>query len=217
MNAFDPVNAKLEEWPPEIGFVPWVGNRYGKFDGDLRVVLLGESHYKSNEIPKREYTRWVYGSVTNPGPREDTGRIYRACDRIVSRMKAPSDEESASGWETVAFANHVQDFVGSAPGDRPTPNQWRDAKRVFPILMKCLKPDVVLVLGKGNFDGTPNSGNEIGHIDAPHKKRSLWEMNNDESNFLMSWIYHPSSRGRKDNAETMIKVFTEILDRKKRE
>lgn len=204
-------------WPEEVRFLPYVGDSYGIGIDGMKVLLLGESHYIADEdsINKaggiRFYTRYIFDDCAHDGSRA-WGAFFRRLDALVARKAGPSDEEAAEGWRHVAYANFVQESVGSAARVRPSADGWGSGRRAFPHLLSILSPDVILVMGRQAFNQTPDSpGRRVGRIEVPSSTvpRNVWEMGYEGGSALMTWVYHPS--WPRDVAQGYVDVFDQLL------
>lgn len=208
----------MKSWPKDIGFVPFVGEHYDKGIGGAKVLLLGESHYISEKDKCKDagssYTRCIFGECeteTDTDKRKEWGRFFRRLDEIVCLSESPTGKGAADAWRHIAFANFIQNSVGSSASSRKG-KDWESGKCAFPILLGMLQPDVILVLGKMTFDRTPDlNGEKLGElqIKALEPHRSLWKMPHESGSALMSWVYHPS--WNKDSQKNRIAVFEKLL------
>ncbi len=208
-------------WAKEVGFLPYVGSDYAEGIDGVRVLLLGESHYIADEasIAKagglRFYTRYIFEDCARDGART-WGTFFRRLDSIVARKVDPSDDEAASGWNRIAFANFVQKPVGNGARIRPDSGGWESGRRAFPHLLGTLAPHVILVVGRQAFNQTPDApGRRIGEITVPSSgiPRSLWEMDYAGGTALMTWVYHPS--WPRESRQGYVDVFNALLAKAK--
>ncbi|MDD9960765.1 MAG: hypothetical protein OXU70_01565 [Gammaproteobacteria bacterium] len=178
-----------------VGFHPWIGERYsGDNRFDVRVLVLGESHYdkKGNEGPA--YTKEVVRRATQL-PRTGKGRRQRfftvAANVLRGKPGRIDNRDLAAVFQEIAFYNFIQTFAGDGPRGKPTFRQWVDAQEPLKIVLDALRPHAVLVLGL-------ELGNHI--LDWPaHIERTV--------------TAHPaSSRLRYDDA---IPAFRDLIERAK--
>ncbi len=128
-------------------FHPYVGidycqsRRFG-----LRVMVLGESHYEWPNMPRSvaETTR----QAVKEGRQK--GHFWGG---ISAKFETIPTTGSPSVWDSVAFYNYVQHFAGNKPRQRPTGAMWASKESVsgFKEVLRVLKPDRILVLGKTNW------------------------------------------------------------------
>ncbi|MDW3688520.1 hypothetical protein RA280_43730 [Cupriavidus sp. CV2] len=151
----------------EVKFEPWIGANYATtgFRG-LRLMLLGESHYGPAHHVRRNVTaetvRWL--------GQKAKGRFFTttACSLLgLSGAHLLNAEDRAALWEQVVFYNFVQEFLPS-PGDRPSPEAWRAASKALPEVVDVVRPDVIVVLGKGMQAWLPLLPDDIVTIRVNH-------------------------------------------------
>ena len=135
----------------ERRFSPWVGSTYGRQSRwDLSILLRGESHYDEGFDQEDSLTSFV---ITRHISRE--GKQYPFWTNIAKAFVGSSHEifvGRRSFWESVAFYNYVQEFVGTGPRMRPTPRQLDMSWDPFVQTLRELQPDVVIVLGFALWD-----------------------------------------------------------------
>lgn len=152
-------------------FEPWVGEDY-QAGGNLRcrLLLLGESHYGVAEDYLPSFT---ISRVKELGVEQGGHFFFNRVQKTIQGPSAPTFDVAARSafWEGVAFANFIQEFPGSAHNVRPTTSQWKAGRSALPQLLGMLKPDYMVVFGKG-----------VGH----------WL---PDVNCACTVIRHPSSRG----------------------
>jgi hypothetical protein len=124
-------------------FHPWIGKRYGKAPYGFKLLVLGESHYRWPDHPEDETT------ITRVALEEnwDHHRFFLSLEKLIP---LPQGRHGLRGWDTVAFYNYVQEFVGDRPRDRPTDEMWSSVLTVsaFSEVLEICKPDRILVVGK---------------------------------------------------------------------
>jgi hypothetical protein len=130
----------------KAAFHPWVGDAYENSHFGLKLLIMGESHYRWPNQPKDETTITREALKNN----RHKGRFFPGLERLVP---VPKNVKSLRGWDAVAFYNYVQHFVGDEPRDRPTDDMWSSALTVesFKEVLAVCKPDRVLVVGKTNW------------------------------------------------------------------
>ena len=123
-------------------FHPWVGDKYGSADGNLKLLVLGESHYRWAKRPRKlaETTR----AALQQG--REKGRFWRRLEALA----LSGNQEKGAGWDSASFYNYVQSFVGDGPRDRPTEEMWTssDTLNGFKEVLHVCQPDRILVVGK---------------------------------------------------------------------
>lgn len=155
-----PARKNLDETLKSQGvrFFPWIGKLYDKGFKGKRLLILGEScYYKPSEVSKpgaqftpAQFTRYCvekYGKGRDPRNTRLWRNLEQAC------LDSPSDETSCKRfWDSVAFYNFIQVRL---PGQRcrPPQNQFKKAWDPFRAVINALRPERVLVCGKGLWNG----------------------------------------------------------------
>ena len=128
-------------WSDKIAFHPWVGNRYSEgypvAGGAIRVLLLGEAHYKSDPPDDRSHgVSFTFDSVTNylaakgtPGRRRSPARYWTRTGKVIA---GPGSYDRQAFWHSVAFYNYVQCF--QPVGTCPTEEAFAAARAAFVVL-----------------------------------------------------------------------------------
>ena len=206
----DPAALPIEDWPQEVAFVPFVGQRYLEGWNGHRVLLLGESHYRKEGLTDRPedtrpFTREEFAPMANPGRTERWGGFWDALDRVLVGEQDYTPLQAAEAWERVAFVNQCQVFAGTAANHRPSAASMRDGGDVIhEHVLPILKPSVVLVLGRFTWDtlrpGThmPQVESYVAngvHRNGPRRYKGLrevWQLDYKGGGAWMTWVYHPS-------------------------
>jgi len=132
----------------EPRFKPWVGRNYGRHSRwKQSVLILGESHYDESYAQGDRLTEYVVR-----GHVERRGKQYGFWTKIGRTLVGPQYGDGPSRralWDSIAFYNYVQDFVGEAARQRPTPEHFRSSWRPFESVLAELQPDLVVALGFG--------------------------------------------------------------------
>lgn len=218
MHISNPAHDPIEAWPADLGFVPFVGPDYQKGIDGIRFLILGESHYGSTELLARPvdqlrgFTREIFdGCERNDGKGRAWGTFFRRCDSIAAGKDSPSPDEAAEGWRKIAFANFIQTFAGTGARQRPSTEQWNQARSVFPLLLEYLRPDAILVLGWELWKNLPNDGQAIDAIEAPIRNREVWLLPFPNGEAIATWAFHPS--WPKDGTQTYVSLRNALLER----
>lgn len=130
-----------------VKFCAWIGPSYGT-EIWRRLLVLGESHYDTNEPPER-FTCDVVQRVVSGHDHGYRTRLFTKIARLFLRASERLDtsRQACRGfWESVAFYNYVQDYLPRVRS-RPTPAQWSAASVPFEEVLGIHKPDAVVVLG----------------------------------------------------------------------
>jgi hypothetical protein len=131
---------------PESCIPPRIGERYGEAPYGLKLLFLGESHYRWPNHPEDETTITRVALEGN----WDHHRFFLSLEKLIP---LPEGQHGLRGWDTVAFYNYVQHFVGNRPRDRPTDEMWSSLLTVsaFSEVLEVCKPDRILIVGKTNW------------------------------------------------------------------
>jgi hypothetical protein len=209
--TFDVNAARRDPRLNRLAFEPYIPDRYGEGFGtkNRRVLLLGESHYFKEPQPDlRSFTRREVQPCADATVERTWGNFYRRLDKVLTQSEhEPSLDEAAKAWQRVAFSNTVQHAL--EPGARPKSEEWETASEAFTILLDVLQPHVVLVLGRQNWNHTPNDPGARENEGVG--KKNVWRYAVGDGAFA-SWLYHPS-RPALEDAIQGIATFRELLRR----
>ena len=155
-----------------VKFQPWVGDNYE--NENLKILVLGESHYGNAEENKETFTQDVIKSWALR--EEGSIKFFTTIAKILSDKTEVylSDDDAKEFWHKVAFYNYVQDFVGEEARMRPTELMWKEAKLPFIQVVNKLKPNIVVVLGS-------------------HLGEYIEEYADQFENTIFCYWYHPST------------------------
>jgi hypothetical protein len=152
-----------------VKFAPWKGKRYGRSKAGIKILVIGESHYRfATRIPK-DLTRYVIGKVSS---RDWPARAALAgVERTFSSVLP--DVNGGEIWHEIAFYNYLQNWIGKNASDRPKQKQFHhpaSVKGLIEVLFR-LKPDLVVILGTGLFkilsENEPGPPMRLGHKQIP--------------------------------------------------
>lgn len=203
----DPAVLAIEDWPQELAFVPYVGQRYLEGWNGHRVLLLGESHYRKEGLTDRPedtrpFTKNEFAPMANPGRTERWGGFWDALDRVLVGEQDYTPSQAAAAWERVAFVNQCQVLAGTKSFHRPSARAMGEGcdllqRHVLPLL----QPTIVLVLGRFTWR-TLRHGKHAPEFKSfvaegvrgnrYQKERSIWRIGYEGGTALMTWVYHPS-------------------------
>ena len=152
-----------------IIFEPWIGSKYtadNRFD--LRVLVLGESHYGEES----ESGATVTSEVVRQYAQDERHAFFTKVSKVLLGLDEKTwidDEARGEVWEHVAFYNYIQGFVSNESRVRPSTEMWTAAQDPFLHVLASLKPNVILVLGKELIAHLPElpAGIEICGIQHP--------------------------------------------------
>lgn len=193
-----------------INFEPWVGKNYATIGyKGKKVLVLGESHYCSNELAqsgrchpycRKELMDGACRLQTCDVVREAVydygGQSYLRCFVSFERAvvgKVLTQEERENFWNSVMFYNYIQ-FAQSGPRVVPRPEHWAASENAFVELLNIYKPDYIIVWGVRLYLGLPDFGGRRSEIMIDdNKKADVWiyPINGREIPSLK--IHHPSA------------------------
>lgn len=178
------LHERNEVWS-KVRVHPWVGVDYEKpAIFPYRTLILGESNYTT---PDNFGTDLVISCVGDDilGSDPNFCRFSTKIRRVIFGRNTEIGPEEF--WRNAAFYNFVQYLVGGKSKERPTSQMWIDSAEPFSEVVAKLKPERILVLGKGNW------GNLLAHIE--HEKVDEMQANLlvDGYSALAGYICHPSA------------------------
>ena len=135
-----------------VKFLPYIGENYANSRYGVRVLVLGESHYGTEDDYAPDFTQNVIrDEAFKPG--------FRFFSMITTMLRGDTswatEEERREAWQHVAFYNYVQEFVGDAGRIRPTTAMWRNSETALHEVVAELQPDVIVVMGYQLWDCLP--------------------------------------------------------------
>jgi hypothetical protein len=183
----------MSDWK-QVYFYPWIGERYENSRFGMRVLVLGESHYKWEKDPEGKMKDLGH-EITKELVEEEGGTHYffKKIPSLFWRAEL-SDQAAKEQWLHLAFYNYIQEAL-EGPKQIPTHAQWKSAEEPFREVLERLRPSALLVLGARLWAHTPNfegaRENEIVHPKGPRK---VWRYEFPWGDVLASSIHHPSAR-----------------------
>lgn len=189
-------SSRLGDRFPYCRFPPRVGERYqeGAVEG-LRFLILGESHYGSEDTVERERsltTRVVEDSLSG----KKRHRFVSSVTKVV-RGPAAVHADVETLFNASAFYNYVQAYAGPEAGHRPTPQAWQLSEPPFRSVLAELRPDLILVCGKALWEHVRDiDGLTSMPVQEPDDRRvrsRLFEAGDRLG--VGGMINHPASRG----------------------
>lgn len=206
-------------WSDQVYFVPCIGPNYdlGLRD-DVRVLLLGDSHYRKDGQSGKgwgrdctifnfeEYLDETYEDWKTEKP------FFKKLPSIVALKPEPTPTESANAWRRVAFANAVQTFMDGTRRS-PSKEQYTQAGVAVREMVDVLQPDVVLMLGARLWKNIPSDLGAFGEeapLAAKPTNREVWLIPTRKGHARVSWIYHPSTHI--ETLSSAIGVLDQLID-----
>lgn len=172
-----------------VRFEPWKGKRYGRSKAGIKILVIGESHYRFAKYIPKDFTRYVIDKVSTRTwkPRAALAGIERTFGEVLPGVSG------AGIWQEIGFYNYLQNWIGNNASDRPRQKEFHQpasVKGLIEVLYR-LKPDLVVILGTGLFKVL--SENESGPpIRAGEEEIPTWLYQVGKTkNALVIGIKHP--------------------------
>lgn len=176
-------------WSRLVKVHPWVGeNFHNPVHFPHKTLILGESNYTEPEKFNAKLVQACVEDDMSMGLDRDTSGFCRFSTKIRRVIFGRDEVVGPNGlWQDVAFYNFVQSLVGSNARVRPTREMWEQSLPAFVEIISTLKPEIMLVLGKGNWN------NLLSH--APSKRLDDFTSTLEVGATLVKigYINHPSS------------------------
>lgn len=176
-----------------VKLLPAIGKNYanGGIFG-LRIMVLGESHYSSDDNDQYITQRVLY-QYLNQENREKWMKTFLKFERsLVGRKTSPDDSHEI--WNSVVFYNYLQVLM-SGPREAGTIQQYKDASRAFFEVLEYCKPDVLIVWGKRLWRHLPwekwTEGNPL-IINGYADDNGIYTLDDGHQIKVIS-VYHPSA------------------------
>ncbi len=195
---------------PDVTFQPWRGKGY--CEGKPRLMILGESHYDWSDRTDPEHS--VTTTVVKLWGIEKRSSFFTKIAALCTG-EIPRDAEARRDfWESVAFYNYIQVFVGDAPRKRPDSSMRPRSEQAFRTVLAELRPQIILVLGRQNWENMPELGGMAGEpltsLGNPYSYTWLYPTAAGE-HALAFHVRHPSAPGF--NFRRFIPLFNEARSR----
>lgn len=153
-----------------VFFLPWIGERYEQGFKGKRLLVLGESHYQYESL---EENRRVEDPLDDPQltracvagviMREDwVGNFWKFVEQAL--LNVERCEMAVTGealWQSIAFYNFVQSSAGMGPRERPSEEAFDASRAPFRAVIDALRPERVLVCGKGMWERMEEAPSEL--------------------------------------------------------
>jgi hypothetical protein len=91
------------------------------------------------------------------GPRRASGQFFTNIAATCTGW-LPNESERQHFWNSVAFYNYVQQFVGNSPRQHHQPELWERSHAAFSAVLRVLNPQLILVIGVTNWNNISNDG-----------------------------------------------------------
>lgn len=133
----------------KVSFKPWIGSHYsnGGLEG-TQLLVLGESHYGSEEETRNNFTEEVVRSHVFEGRHAFFTKIAKLIVGRGAGNYIPQAEREWA-WDRIAFYNYIQSLAGESPDGSVTDQMWEDAREPYLDVVEETDPDAILIVGKG--------------------------------------------------------------------
>ncbi len=173
----------------DVNVYPWRGENYEcPTIFPFRTLILGESNYTdADKFDEKLVINCILDDIGIADDRDTQGfcKFSTKIRRVIFGRDTKITPQEF--WSNAAFYNFVQYRVGDKSKKRPTPLMWSDSVKAFSEVVSALRPERILVLGKGNWD---NLLSNVSH--DPIDKTTATIIVNGYST-LAGYIFHPSS------------------------
>lgn len=196
-----------ENFTANVHFVPWVGCNYSS--GGLfsqRILVLGESHYSKEHFNKPpEITKYYTRHIMQYWAINRNAAFYSKVRNVILRGNGLSvngyekNELRQKFWDSVAFFNYVQAYVGTGARKRPQSQQWTMSESAYWEVIEKLKPDICLILGEELWKHLPKSDDQRSISVRPFKDdmtgKTFKSVVINKHETLLAHTPHPASFG----------------------
>ena len=175
-------------------FQPFEGGNYrsqNKFPG--RLLIVGESCYLTEKDKHPGFTNNLMNDVIRCGlTSHSKTRYYRNLFHVLKDKPAreATQEEWEGLWSAIAFYIFVQSTEITRPLQRPTRQEWEEAKAPFLNVLARLKPDFVLLTGSQLW----GHATAIKIADKPNGRPGVLLPTGNDNSAYARGMFHPSSR-----------------------
>jgi hypothetical protein len=199
----------------DVRFKPWEGDDYDTSPLGLRLLILGESHYRSADDKSPE--EWTTIEALKHG--RHMHRYWTSISGIVGKHQPKYQVDI---WDSVIFYNYVQHVVGTAPRQRPSERMWTSEQTLdgFREVLRVANPERILVVGKRNWEMMAGGTDYFPkHPPKPEEKFKLpsnwhdiayWYPTTPGHYALCAPIYHPAYPKGFHTADTS-KIVAQLL------
>jgi len=196
------IKKRVREYMKNVKFKPWIGPEYNNngIDG-LKILILGESHYGDKE----------YEDVTSDVIRKYviSGQPYAFFTKIAKCiLQIPVEDKFSMKqrtqiWNSVAFYNYIQTFIGNNPRERPNDDMWNNTEKPFRETINYIKPHVCVVLGCELWKHLPSPEEKL-HSNG--YETYIYNIEDGQKMFA-GGVVHPSGRMSYGQAYPRIKAL----------
>ncbi|WP_146030174.1 hypothetical protein [Methylocella silvestris] len=155
-----------------VAFLPWIGKKYDEGFHGRRLLILGESHYDEwngeKHVLGNSFTRECILKII---AREHGAVFWPRLEQALlceMRFKGWAPNGGRPLWDKLAFYNFIQSPISGGPRVRPSSKVFQESQKRFRLVLEQLRPERVLVCGKGLWNGMEpvTLGEDIYHRDV---------------------------------------------------
>lgn len=135
----------------KLTWLPWVGKHLCERSGNTRLLVVGESHYYTNNNPEQTCAAYLKDRETTREMVLDCHRLgtTRTLRNLPKMLFGTSEMELSKFWAAIAYFNMVQrplDHSGTQ-GERPTTKDISEGWDVFKEVVALINPTHCLFMG----------------------------------------------------------------------
>jgi hypothetical protein len=133
----------------KVRFQPWIGQNCDS--RSPKLLVLGTSHSRWEKV-KKTPDYFITNSVIGYWSTSKQTKKFFSNIAATCTGHLPSYEERVEFWNSVAFYNYIQEFVGASPR-QPHPHElWVRSEPAFAGVLNRFKPELILVIGLRNWE-----------------------------------------------------------------
>lgn len=193
-----------------VKFLPWVGKNYEKGINGKKILVLGESHYGSEE--RTDITNDVVSRFLKYHKGEGEFEFWMNTNTKFAKTfnnGEMSKEEIVEFWESIVFYNYVQTLM-SEPRQSPTSEQFENSKEAFYEVIEQYQPDLIVVWGLRLWGAMPDQG-RWGEPSQVNGGEGLYYYQIGDREYPAMMVYHPSTGFNYASAYEDIKLALEEI------
>jgi hypothetical protein len=190
-----------------VYFQPWVGTNYANSRWDLRVLIVGESHYeyeperwRDGRLMARDTTQHILGNLIGPEQERRPHWTKIATSFLGEKPpRLPPSGPMFSFWHSVAYFNFVQEGVGLDNQSKATDEMFAASSSAFVQVLAKTRPDFVVVMSRRAWRYLPPDSIQLGTIPNLYRVGSVAQTASRNSILFMG-LPHPRAAAQFGNA-----------------